>query len=172
MSVSQLIQDMVEEGVSAEIIGRTVELLVTKSNEKVTEQTTPLTNAERQAKHREKQRLAKQDVTKSNESNVTPVTKEKRTKKENAPPSKENPPTGVKRKVSPRGSRITADWTLPIDWGDWANEQGMPVDDILIEEEKFRDYWLGVGGQKGVKADWQATWRNWVRRAMEFKNGN
>jgi hypothetical protein len=27
----------------------------------------------------------------------------------------------------------------------------------------FRDYWHSQAGQKGVKADWEATWRNWVR---------
>ena len=27
----------------------------------------------------------------------------------------------------------------------------------------FRDYWISVAGAKGRKADWQATWRNWVR---------
>ena len=134
MSVAKLIQDMVEQGVPAEIIGRTAELLVTKSNEKVTAPNAPLSNAERQARHRERIKLEKQDVTKSNESNVTPVTKEKRTKKENTPPSKENPPTGVKRKVSPRGSRITEAWELPIEWGEWANQQGMAPEDVLVED--------------------------------------
>lgn len=32
---------------------------------------------------------------------------------------------------------------------------------------KFRDYWAGVPGAKGRKADWEATWRNWIRRAAE-----
>jgi len=27
----------------------------------------------------------------------------------------------------------------------------------------FRDYWIAQGGAKGRKADWDATWRNWVR---------
>jgi uncharacterized protein YdaU (DUF1376 family) len=27
----------------------------------------------------------------------------------------------------------------------------------------FRDYWISVAGAKGRKADWQATWRNWIR---------
>lgn len=37
------------------------------------------------------------------------------------------------------------------------------------ELEKFRDYWAGVSGAKGRKVDWQATWRNWLRRAGEGK---
>lgn len=28
---------------------------------------------------------------------------------------------------------------------------------------RFRDYWIAQAGQKGRKADWDATWRNWVR---------
>jgi hypothetical protein len=27
----------------------------------------------------------------------------------------------------------------------------------------FRDYWIAQPGAKGVKLDWDATWRNWVR---------
>lgn len=30
--------------------------------------------------------------------------------------------------------------------------------------DTFRDYWKAQPGQKGVKADWEATWRNWCRR--------
>lgn len=29
--------------------------------------------------------------------------------------------------------------------------------------ERFRDYWKAQPGQRGVKADWFATWRNWCR---------
>lgn len=29
--------------------------------------------------------------------------------------------------------------------------------------ESFTDYWVSVAGAKGVKLDWSATWRNWVR---------
>jgi hypothetical protein len=29
--------------------------------------------------------------------------------------------------------------------------------------ESFTDYWVSVAGSKGVKLDWDATWRTWVR---------
>jgi len=29
--------------------------------------------------------------------------------------------------------------------------------------EGFKDYWVSVPGSKGVKLDWFATWRNWIR---------
>jgi hypothetical protein len=36
---------------------------------------------------------------------------------------------------------------------------------LSIDEtaERFRDYWIAQPGVKGRKADWSATWRNWVR---------
>src|SRR5205814_92454 len=40
---------------------------------------------------------------------------------------------------------------------------------------KFRDYWIALPGAKGLKADWPATWRNWIRRITETTgatNGN
>lgn len=37
---------------------------------------------------------------------------------------------------------------------------------------EFVDYWVGVPGQRGVKLDWLATWRNDVRRKLERGTGN
>lgn len=34
----------------------------------------------------------------------------------------------------------------------------------LSVAESFRDYWCAKGGADARKADWDATWRNWVRR--------
>ena len=36
-----------------------------------------------------------------------------------------------------------------------------------LEVERFRDYWQSLSGQRGVRADWAATWRNWARRCQE-----
>jgi hypothetical protein len=65
-----------------------------------------------------------------------------------------------------RGSR------LPVDWqpahGDlvFAANSGWSNEHVAIEVDKFRDYWISQPGQKGVKTDWRATWRNWVRRNL------
>lgn len=37
-----------------------------------------------------------------------------------------------------------------------------------MEFQKFRDYFLGVSGAKGVKRDWDATLRNWLRNSINF----
>lgn len=43
-----------------------------------------------------------------------------------------------------------------------------PTVDLEAEHRKFTDYWAGVPGQRGRKKDWNATWRNWIRRAAEY----
>lgn len=76
---------------------------------------------------------------------------------------------GEKRIVA-RGTRLSPDWKLPMDWGNWAlqEKQGCTSEDIRKCAERFKDYWISVAGAKGVKADWQATWRTWVRRDNEI----
>ena len=51
----------------------------------------------------------------------------------------------------------------------YAAEQGLSPEQITEEAENFRDYWQAKPGKAGVKLDWQATWRTWVRRSKNFK---
>lgn len=83
-------------------------------------------------------------------------------------PSKENPPKGGQKKVSQeRGTRLPQDWDLPTEWGDWALEQGLSREKIILECDKFKDHFIARAGPHGVKRNWQATWRNWIRRNLE-----
>ncbi|GBR70964.1 hypothetical protein [Gluconobacter kanchanaburiensis] len=66
-----------------------------------------------------------------------------------------------KSEKSKRASRLPADWQPTPDQVQFA--EASQVDPVRTAEV-FRDYWLGVPGAKGCKADWDATWRNWVRR--------
>ncbi len=68
-----------------------------------------------------------------------------------------------------RGSRLPEDWFLPVEYGQWAIDQGWPETVIRSESEKFKDYWCGIPGVKGRKADWLATWRNWMRNSKSPK---
>lgn len=65
-----------------------------------------------------------------------------------------------------RASRLQSDWDLPEKWGEWAESQGLSPEEIIREADKFKDYWQGNGK---TKMDWEATWRNWIRRCMEVK---
>jgi hypothetical protein len=67
-----------------------------------------------------------------------------------------------------RAARLTIT-DLPPEWFAFAEGEGHA--DPPGEWERFRDYWIAQPGQKGVKADWQATWRNWIRRAVDDGRG-
>jgi len=70
-------------------------------------------------------------------------------------------------KASPKnGARLSPDWFLPASWGQWALQEGASQEQIRSEADKFKDYWIGVAGAKARKADWEATWRNWIRKAI------
>jgi len=74
-------------------------------------------------------------------------------------------------KVSPkRGVRLDENWTLSKPLGDWAISQGLTEKQARDQADRFRDYWIAQPGQKGVKVDWGATWRNWVRNEIS-RNG-
>jgi uncharacterized protein YdaU (DUF1376 family) len=61
-----------------------------------------------------------------------------------------------------RGSRLPQDFFFPKDWCDFLVEQ-RPELNAQKTFDQFKDYWIAQAGQKGVKLDWFATWRNWVR---------
>jgi hypothetical protein len=71
------------------------------------------------------------------------------------------------QKPSVKGSRLPADWQAGPDGMAFAEQHGLRGSRGSTEAEKFRDYWSAQPGQRGVKVDWQATWRNWVRKAAE-----
>ena len=66
-----------------------------------------------------------------------------------------------KSEKSKRASRLPADWQPTPEQIQFAVANQV---DPIRTAEVFRDYWIGVPGTKGCKADWDATWRNWVRR--------
>lgn len=69
-------------------------------------------------------------------------------------------------KESPRGVRLALDWALPDDWRAFARGERFWTDaEITAEASLFADYWHSQPGQKGVKLDWFATWRNWCRNS-------
>ncbi|WP_375640121.1 YdaU family protein [Bartonella sp. MM55XZML] len=76
----------------------------------------------------------------------------------------ENVPQKAKRVQANRGCRLPADFEPDYDF---AIEEGLPPERVKVEIAKFRDYWRSKAGANATKTDWQATWRNWVRKAIE-----
>ena len=46
----------------------------------------------------------------------------------------------------------------------FALDHGLTKKEALTEVDRMRDWSISAPGQKGVRADWPATWRNWIRR--------
>jgi hypothetical protein len=73
------------------------------------------------------------------------------------------------KRKSKKGSRLDVD-TLPDEWETFCRDNRPDLHPHSVFEQ-FKDYWAGVAGAKGVKLDWLATWRNWVRNQKGQSNG-
>ncbi|WP_039758302.1 YdaU family protein [Bartonella queenslandensis] len=64
----------------------------------------------------------------------------------------------------PKGHRLPEAWQADIKA---AVSEGLSESQAHWQAKKFRDYWQAKSGKEALKADWQATWRNWFRREIE-----
>jgi hypothetical protein len=64
-----------------------------------------------------------------------------------------------------RGTRLGDKFYVTSPMREWASAH-VPLIDVREETPKFCDYWRAMPGQRGVKLDWLATWRNWMREAQ------
>ena len=74
------------------------------------------------------------------------------------------------RARSSRGTRLPDGWQPDQALADWTRANA-PAAANALEVERFRDYWQSLSGQRAVRADWAATWRNWARRCQEQAHG-
>lgn len=130
-------------------------------------------SAERVRRHREAKK--QEDVTTCNVTVTPPEQIQNRTdteQKVREDMREESRPALVvsKPKSKKLGSRLSSEWELESEWGEWAMAQGLSRSEVLREEEKFKDYWLSKTGANATKTDWDATWRNWIRRVVEGGN--
>ncbi|WP_298966185.1 DUF1376 domain-containing protein [uncultured Roseibium sp.] len=68
-----------------------------------------------------------------------------------------------------KGTRLPENWTPSEKNIQDAQALSLTTDEVRHEADKFRDYWIGASGQNAIKRDWDATWRNWCRKAAERK---
>jgi len=61
-----------------------------------------------------------------------------------------------------KGSRLSTDFELPDSWTEFCQTERPDLNPKKVFDS-FKDYWVAKAGASGVKLDWQATWRNWVR---------
>ena len=134
-----------------------------------------LTAAERKRRQRQRQREGDTDASRVTGTDVTrtdtdtdieeeiPTAVDQRVEAETAAPAA----TPKRKRADPTATRLPAGWVLPKAWGDWAMQErpDLSAEDVRREAECFADYWHAKAGADARKADWLATWRNWVRRA-------
>lgn len=68
----------------------------------------------------------------------------------------------VEKQKRSQGSRLLPAWQPSELLKTWA-QQKRPDLDVGEMVEKFRDHWCAISGRAGVKTDWDATFRNWIR---------
>ncbi len=74
------------------------------------------------------------------------------------------PPSKPERR---KGARLPDPFLLTASMREYGRTK-RPDIDLTLETEKFCNYFRSAPGQKGVKLDWELTWRNWILGA----NGN
>lgn len=62
-----------------------------------------------------------------------------------------------------RATRVPDPFPVTDEMALWAAEN-YPGFDWAAESQVFLDYWRARPGKDGMKLDWVATWRNWIRR--------
>ena len=70
--------------------------------------------------------------------------------------------TETKKEKKTLGKRLASDFSFPKEWEEFCQTERPELSPVKTFDQ-FKDYWIAQAGQKGVKLDWFATWRNWVR---------
>lgn len=66
-----------------------------------------------------------------------------------------------------KGTRLPSEWQPASEYIEYAIERGFTAHEARRIGEDFRDYWVSRAGAAGVKLDWLATWRTWVRKQAD-----
>lgn len=168
--IADMVRQMLEKGVAAEAIVIAVQGAELAAMSAPRPQTSADESADRR---REKDRLRKQaargNPQKSADICGNPQTESlSKTLIITKSPSVER---GASKAVSAdkRGQRLPEGWQPRA--SDWAEAQRILGFRAAAELLNFRDYWIAKPGHHGVKTDWDATWRRWARKAVEYGNG-
>lgn len=68
-----------------------------------------------------------------------------------------------------RATRLPDDWKPTAEYWEAASliNKSITQEWFVSTAHKFKDYWIAKSGKDATKADWLATWRNWIRRDVE-----
>lgn len=129
-------------------------------------------NAERQARLRERRRVTSNVTNNATEGVTNNVTGPPLARGEtNLTKVVDSSITERKKEVevalrapATKGTRLPPDWEpKPEDWHFAVDRLGR--EGATEETASFKDHWPAQPAQRGVKLDWDGTYRNWIRRA-------
>ncbi len=75
-----------------------------------------------------------------------------------------SPPSSKNTKA--RGVSLPSDWEPDAKTWSLADQLGFTSQEAWDQLERMRD-WAGNAGAKGLKSDWNAAFRNWLKRAAD-----
>jgi hypothetical protein len=155
--IAEMVKALLEKGVPHDAI-----LVAIEGAERAMLANTPVVSPQMSAdvsadRRREKDRLRKQEIRRN------PQMSADNPQMSNSCINKEDTKKDSKR----RGVRLSADWLPTSDGHSFALREGFSVSEVDREVQKFRDYWIARPGVGGTKLDWDATWRQWVRKGAE-----
>ena len=166
---------LLDERGSGLATGYVKKLVLARTDESVQNMNNPRTTHEQPYNNRQ---LNRPDVidSKDNAQDEQPMSNPMQSGMNNPPPV-----SGIRKSITPevaierepknaRGARLLLT-TLPDDWRQWAST-ARPDLNTDTTWQMFRDHWLATPGARGCKADWLATWRNWVRREHSSPGGH
>lgn len=162
LQVSAVVRELMAAGVTGDALVTALERMEQAS-------TARSAAAIRQARYRERKAAEGAQSVTCDVTSVTSVTP-----KEIPPtPPKENniyisPPTAREAQKG-RGTRLPADFEPSLEIRELASQRGLEDWEIHDQFERFRDWANAATGQAGVKRDWQAAFRNWIKRAADDK---
>lgn len=81
-----------------------------------------------------------------------------------APAPTPNPAVVKPARPKARGTAVPVDFVVTEELREFGEELGFTSAELAAETAKFIDHFRGTGG---LKVDWVATWRNWMRRSGE-----
>jgi hypothetical protein len=81
-------------------------------------------------------------------------------------PTSPEPKDNLQEPKIKKATRLDSDFRPTPELMAWAQEE-FPNVQLKKETYAFIDYWGSLPGQRGLKTDWNATWRNWIRKAAD-----
>lgn len=158
MNVSQTIANMEAAGMTAEAIVLALKCIVTL----------PVIDPQaerRRAADRDRKRLRNSAESAETPSPLVPPL-------EVSPaPLPKTPPIIPPTEQTKRGTRLPADFEPDASCQAVAEELLLTAPQSQAIFAEFTDHWKSAPGQRGVKLDWQATFRNWLRNNAHKHKG-